>query len=86
MVPAEKAARLTATRGSLERGFLRLAVVLSAGGLGGGLLMFRYTYVRDEWHVMADLGSWVSCIIALTAWPWIAFYAARWVVRGFRSN
>ena len=70
----------------VERGFFRVAVVLSIAGLGGGLLRLRYVYVRDEWHVTADLGSWVSYIIALTVWPWIAFYAARWILRGFRAS
>ena len=67
----------------LERGFWRLAVVLSIGGLVSGLLMLRYTYVRAEWLTMYTIDSWISFIAAMTLWPWIAFYAVRWIVRGF---
>ena len=68
---------------SLERGFRRLAVVLSAAGLGAGLLMLRYAYVREEWRTLAMLDSWISFVVALTLWPWVAFYAVRWIVSGF---
>jgi len=71
---------------NLERGFRRLAVVLSAAGLGVGLLMFHYSYVREEWRTMAMLDSWIFFIVSLTLWPWLAFYAVRWIVRGFRPN
>ncbi len=70
---------------NLERGFHRLAIVLSVVGLGGGLLMFRYAYVREEWRTMAMLDSWISFVVGLTLWPWIAFYAVRWIARGFRK-
>jgi hypothetical protein len=71
---------------NFERGFRRLAGVLSAGGFGAGLLALRYFYVREEWLTMATLDSWISYIIGLTLWPWVAFYAVRWIARGFRSN
>jgi hypothetical protein len=60
--------------------------VLSIGGRTAGLLRLRYVYVRDEFHVMWDLGSWVSYLVALTVRPWIVFYAARWIIRGFRRQ
>ncbi len=62
-----------------------MAIVLSVAGLGMGLLMLRYAYVREEWRTMAMLDSWISFIAILALWPWAAFYAVRWIVRGFRS-
>ena len=45
--------------------------------------MLRYTYVRAEWLTMYTIDSWISFIAGMTLWPWIAFYAVRWIVRGF---
>ncbi len=71
---------------NLKRGFFRLAAVLSIGGLIVGLLALRYSYVRGEWLVTHEFGSWVAYLILLALWPWIAFFAIRWIVQGFRSS
>ena len=63
---------------NLERGFRRIAAVLSACGFMIGLtLLFSGSHVTD---------GQVVGLAFLTLWPWVAFYAVRWVARGFRSQ
>jgi len=71
---------------NLERGFRRVAAVLSVGGVVIGLLAWRYAYVRNEWRVTAEADSWLSYLVVLALWPWVSFFSVRWIVRGFRSN
>lgn len=63
-----------------------MATVLSVGGFVIGLLVWRYWYVRSEWRVTEEAGSWVSYLVVLALWPWVSFFVIRWVARGFRSN
>lgn len=65
---------------NLERGFRRLAALLSVGGLGVGLLVMRYLYVRGQ---LGDV--WISYLIILALWPWVVLFSVRWIVRGFRN-
>ena len=63
---------------SVERGFQRVAVVLSACGSIYGLIAF----VAGE-----PMGTEMGILVAiLMLWPWLAFFVVRWVARGFRSK
>jgi hypothetical protein len=69
-----------------ERGFRRLACVLSLAGFMAGLWLLYYTYTRNEYWFFHDLGSLISYVVMLTIWPWPVFYAVRWIVRGFLNH
>lgn len=71
---------------NIERGFYRLALVLSVAGFLGGLWWLYYTYTRDEFHFFLDLWALVSYVVGLTVWPWAVFYAVRWIVYGFSER